>query len=256
MLYQSILPAVHGDCVPRKNMNPYGPDLPPSLKMMIDIASAEAEINQRHMQLAHQQRLEQGQGYPPNPFVAHTHRYAPQSNAYHNQHSPYATASYNSYHQFSSGLNHNNISPTLNGTTLTHSLPRTMESSNSTSVASTPSYSKPSSPRSEYMHSSPKIQCSLCLSHVDISQSLACTECIHGFCQACIIANTAGDSNESCDGISSLSKMKLEASPVLEARDAEPKRRALSRSKKQAPQCGVCGVVGARYKPVRLIVRV
>ncbi|RPB26671.1 hypothetical protein L211DRAFT_646454 [Terfezia boudieri ATCC MYA-4762] len=249
LLSHSVLPHVTGELrVPRQNINPYGPDLPAPLKMMIDVATAEADLNQiyreqRHVQNQHHTHP---QNYMQN-YVYTQHQYTPPTNMYHQQH-PYGSH-YQSYQHYS-GHTSTTISPILNGTSLA-----SLNSSNATSHASTPAYSKPSSPRAENVQHSPKIQCSLCRVHVEISMAFACTECINGFCHQCVPSPEISELEG--DGLGGLSEMKIGSSPELEPQTADhvSKKRTVTKEKNQGARCGVCGVTGARYKPVRLIVR-
>lgn len=229
-------------------MNPYGPDLPAPLKLMIDIATAEANLNQIHREQRHihSQQYTHPQSYTLN-YVHTQHQYTPPANMY--QQHPYGSHYQPYYHYSGHASNRTTISPTLNGTSLA-----SLNSSSATSHASTPAYSKPSSPRTETVQYSPKIQCSLCRVHVEISMAFACTECINGFCHQCVpspeISELEGDS------LGGLREMKIGSSPELEPHTAEhvPKKRAVIKEKYQGAKCEVCGVPGARYKPVRLIV--
>ncbi|KAF8437760.1 hypothetical protein BGX38DRAFT_924110 [Terfezia claveryi] len=211
--------------------------------MMIDVATAEADLNQiyreqRHVQNQHHTHP---QNYMQN-YVYTQHQYIPPTNMYHQQHP------YGSHYQHYSGYTSTTISPILNGTSLA-----SLNSSNATSHASTPAYSKPSSPRAENVQYSPKIQCSLCQVHVEISMAFACTECINGFCYQCVPSPEISE----LEGDGGLSEMKIGSSPELESQTAEhvSKYRTVTKEVNQGAKCGVCGVTGARYKPVRLIVR-
>ncbi|KAF8416843.1 hypothetical protein EV426DRAFT_396172 [Tirmania nivea] len=229
-------------------MNPYGPDLPAPLKMMIDIATAEADLNQIHPE--QRQFQNQHHNHPQNymqNYVHTQHHYTSPSNMY--QQHPYGSH-YQPYHHYSGhAFNHTTISPILNGTSL-----GSFNSSNATSHASTPAYSKPSSPLAETVQYSPKIQCSLCRMHVEISMAFACTECINGFCHRCVPSPEISELDG--DGLGGLSGMKIASSPELGPQTADhvSKKRAVTKEKTQRTKCGVCGVAGARYKPVRLIV--
>ncbi|KAF8469499.1 hypothetical protein BDZ91DRAFT_54239 [Kalaharituber pfeilii] len=234
--------------------------------MMIDIATAEAEIKERSRQQQRSAHIQQSSPYLP--ATSHAHRYMPQPTTYQSHQNPYHYQSFQNYGP--SAVNHTNISPILNGTSLASARTSTpLTSTNSASIASTPAYSKSSSPRSTSMHLSPKVQCSLCYTQVDIAQSLACTECINGFCQGCVQASETLDRHDhDMDGtfdIGGLSKMRLGSSPELEPRDSEchssvrkrtTTRETGTRGRNSNNRCGVCGVFGARYKPVRLVVRV
>lgn len=84
--------------------------------------------------------------------------------------------------------------------------------------------------------------------------AFACTECINGFCPQCISSSEASELES--DDLGGLSEMKIRSSPELEPQTAEhvSKKQAVAKDKSQGARCGVCGVTGARYKPVRLIV--
>jgi len=226
-------------------MNPYGPDLPTSLKVMIDIATAEADLNQIHQE--QRQIRDQHHTHPQN--YAHTqHWYTPPTSMY-QQHS-YGNQ-YRPYHYYSGNVSNHTAISILNDTSLA-----SLNSSNATSHASTPAYSKPSSPRAETVQYLPKIQCSLCRVHVEISMAFACTECINGFCHQCVPSSEI--SEHEGGGLSGLREMTIGSPPELEPQTAKhvSEERAVTKEKNQGAKCGVCGVAGARYKPVRLIVHV
>lgn len=106
----------------------------------------------------------------------------------------------------------------------------------------------------EGAQNSPKVQCSLCRTYVDISTSLVCTECIYGFCSGCVPHYEASENVG--ENVGELSKMKLGSSPELEPQQVDrlSKKQSSTNGRKPRTKCGVCGVVGARYKPVNLIV--
>lgn len=240
LLYQSVHPTVSGEStVPRRNQNPYGPELTHPLKVMMDIAVAEADNNQRHRQQPGFQPLQHA--HPQNFMNSFAYPYLPPGTIYPN---PYG---YNPYHPYANqAFNHANSF--FNGSPFA-----SRDSSGATSHASTPAYSKPSSPRLE---NSPKIQCSICHTRVDISMSLACSECINGFCQPCVLSHETFEPDN--DGIGGLSKMKLGNSPELgtHGNDGTANKRPSLKSAGPMSKCGVCGVVGAKYRPVKLVVHV
>ena len=90
--------------------------------------------------------------------------------------------------------------------------------------------------------------------HVEIFMAFACTECINGFCYQCVPPPEISELES--DGPGGLSGMKIGSSPELEPQTTEhvPKKRDVTKEKNQGAKCRVCGVAGARYKPVRLIV--
>lgn len=243
--------------------------------MMMDIASAEAEIMQREKAQARQrqQHQQQHQSYQSqhtrmtqqsHPMYANNSAqqwYNPPMSYYN------GTPSHTMYSSGPPQYSHNNsyqMSPMLHGGAYRSG----STSTNPTSTASSPPFSKPSSPRVSSAQRPPRIQCSMCHIEVDLSSSLACTECIHGFCRGCVSANsepTERDRELEKDmegivaGVGGINRMSL-GSPALDAQrnDGSEKFQPISRpsegTRPKGARCGVCGVSKPKYKPVNLIV--
>lgn len=222
--------------------------------MMMDIASAEANLNGSYGQpqntpLDHAH----SQSYIPN-YSHLQHNYIQNGDAYSRHQNGYSASSYQFQQNYpGNAVSHTTISPILNGTSLA-----SLDSSTVASYASTPAYSKPSSPHVETMSSMPKVECSMCHTQVDISMSLACTECIHGFCHRCVMPSETSNMVDTDKDGAGYNKRRITSPPDLQLRNGDGmiKRLPFAGDKSLISRCGVCGVPGARYKPIRLIVRV